>query len=81
MIYDVALSYRYSTSEEQAHMVDLIRAGVRCEFGYVYISNSVSPRLGSVVTQQKQNNYANYYASYHKTWEQKLEDFITFYLE
>ena len=73
MIYEVALKYRYSTSEEQAHMVDLIRAGVRCEFGYVFISNSTSPRLGSVVTQQKQNNYTTYYQNYYRTWDTKLE--------
>ena len=77
-IYEVALKYRYSTSVEQMEMVDFIHNGFTFDFGWIYNS---APRLMTLITNNASSNYMSYHNQYFKTWDKKIEDFISFYLE
>ncbi len=76
-IYEVALKYRYSTSEEQMEMIDFIHNGVTVDFGFIY---NVGPMLSTVVGDNASNNFVSYYENLYNSWDKKIGDFIEFYI-
>ena len=76
-IYEVALKYRYSFSEEQRDMIDFIHNGISFDFGYIY---NAAPMLSTLVGTNLSSDFASYNRKNYKTWETKITDFIDFYI-
>ena len=77
IIYEVALKYRYSTSEEQMEMVDFIHNGISFDFGYIY---NAAPMLSTLIGSNASSNFVSYSKTNYKSWESKIGDFIDFYI-
>lgn len=71
--FDVALKYKYAQDADQALMVELIRAGIKYDFGTVY---SCGPRVSTVVAANGMNSYTSYYKTNYKIWNVSIDKLI-----
>lgn len=71
--FDKALKYKYAEDAEQAEMMEIIRAGIRYDFGLIY---NCGPRLTELCATQQSSNFASYYKTSSKLWSNKLDQFV-----
>lgn len=77
--FDTALKDKYTRDEESAQMLDIIRSGIRYNFGFV---NSVAmEQVGAVFDNMKNNgyNHASSYASREATYTELLNALLENY--
>ncbi len=71
--FDTALKFKYAEDEEQAEMLEIIRAGIRYDFGITY---NCGPRLTELCATHQSSNFASYYKTSSKLWSNKLDQFV-----
>lgn len=80
--FEIALKRKYASTDIDAQMYDLIRAGTRYNFGLVYsncISNPIWIWRGLIIS--KSNDFVSTFTSSEKIIEKQLEQIVEFYME
>ena len=79
--YEIALKKKYARDDESSQMIDLIRDGLRFNFGFLN-SMSIGPYIGGMFRElmaAKSTDFASYYEKKEKKFEQDLAKLIAAY--
>ena len=78
--YDMALRDKYARDDESGEMLDIIREGFTCNFGYFYGQslNGCSMVFRNLVNQDN-TNFVSYYMVNQKGYERKLKNLLEAY--
>ncbi len=79
--YDMALKDKYSRDDESGEMLDLIREGFTCNFGYFYGQDLNMGNEFRVMVGQDNSNFVSYYAVNQKGYERQLKKLMAAYDE
>jgi hypothetical protein len=80
--FEIALKRKYASTDIDAQMYDLIRAGTRFNFGLVYsncISNPIWMWRGLIIN--KSSDFVSTFTASEKVIEKQLEDVVKFYMD
>jgi hypothetical protein len=79
--YEIALKKKYARDDESSQMIDIIRDGLRFNFGFLN-SMSIGPFIGGMFRElmnAKSTDFASYYDKKAKKFEQDLAKLIAGY--
>ena len=77
--YDMALKDKYSRDDESGEMLDLIREGFTCNFGYFYGLDLDMGNEFRIMIGQDNSNFVSYYAVNQKGYERRLKKLMEAY--
>ena len=77
--YDMALKDKYSRDDESGKMLDIIREGFTCNFGYFYGQPLGCANIFRQLIAQDNSNFVSYYAVQSKGYNRKLNQLIACY--
>ena len=77
--YDMALKDKYSRDNESGEMLDLIREGFTCTFGYFYASDLDMGNEFRIMIGNDNSNFVSYYAVNQKGYERRLKKLMEAY--
>ena len=79
--YEMALKGKYARDDESGEMLDIIRDGVRVNFGYFYHCDIDTGRFMRVLLEDKNSNFSSYYAAQKKGYERNLRNILKTYAD
>ena len=79
--YEMALKGKYARDDESGEMLDIIRDGVRVNFGYFYHCDIDTGRFMRVLLEEKNSNFSSYYAAQKKGYERNLRNILKTYAD
>jgi len=77
--FDSALQSGFGRDEESAQMLDLIREGIRINFGYFYYNELGTGGIIRLLLNKKNSNFVSYYAVHSKGYERNLKEIVASY--
>lgn len=79
--YEMALKGKFARDDESGEMLDIIREGVRVNFGYFYHCDIDTGRFMRVLLEEENSNFASYYAANKKGYERNLKKVLATYAD
>ncbi len=79
--YDMALKDKYARDDASGEMLDIIREGFTCNFGYFYGQPLGCANFLRLLIGQNNSNFVSFYAINSKSYERKLNKLIEAYSE
>ena len=79
--YDMALRDNLERDEESGEMLDLIRQGIKVNFGYFYYNELGTGGIIRLLLNKKNSNFVSYYAAHSKGYERNLKKIISGYTD
>lgn len=79
--YDMALKNKFARDEESGEMLDLIRKGIKINFGYFYYKELETGGIIRLLLNQKNSNFVSYYAAHSKGYERNLKKIVSSYIK
>ena len=79
--YEIALKKKYARDDESSQMIDIIRDGLRFNFGFLN-SMGIGPFIGGMFRElmtAKSTDFASYYEKRESIWKQDLDKIIKAY--
>ena len=80
--YTLVLKERYTKDEESIQMIDIIRKGILCNFGYLYSYTLDWPAHQlNVCINNKNSSFASTWETNESKFEANLNDAIAYYFD
>ena len=77
--YDVSLKNKYSRDEDSSEMLDIIREGIKVNFGYFYYAPLGMGGIIRQMVKENNSNFVSYYASNSKGYQRNLNKILATY--
>ena len=79
--YDMALKSKFARDNESGEMLDLIREGIKVNFGYFYYSELGTGGIMRLLLHQENSNFVSYYAGNSKSYTRNLKKILATYAD
>ncbi len=77
--YDMALKNKFARDDESGEMLDIIREGIKVNFGYFYYGELGTGGIIRLLLHQENSNFVSYYAANSKGYERNLRKILATY--